>query len=689
VSPRKRSTKARPARKSGALRIGVDTGGTFTDLVGLDADGLRFGKVPSTPHDPSEAVARGLDELGGEHAQEVVHGTTVALNALLTGRTARVAMVTNQGFRDLIEIGRQEREDIYALHPRKIEPLVPRSRRFEIRQRTWPDGKGGWTETETPTRAELTALTNAVRRSGAESVAVCLLHAYADPKIEAHIERALRPAGIPITTSSSILRSFREFERFSTTIANAALIPVVRDYLQRLERELPELRLSIMQSSGGTLSAAQAALEPVRVLFSGPAGGVIGAGRAAIDAGLGDIVTLDIGGTSADVAFHSPTAGLANTVLETHLAGRPVAVPTLDIHTIGCGGGSRVHVDAGGILHVGPESAGAHPGPVCYGHGDTLTVTDAHVFLGHVAAQGFLGGEFPLDVDAVTRAFEALGKQLGVRPQVAAQGVLDVAHAAIRRAVGVMTMQRGHDPKRLPLVAFGGAGGLAAVAVARSLQMPGALVPAQPGVLSAYGMVAADAIHDETRTILAPLTGWNARERKRALRELGEIGKARLMAAGTAARAVQFEYSLDLRYQGQSFDISVAEGSTPRATFEERHQKLYGWTLPEGEVEIVNLRARASAHTHTHTHADATGAGDSASTGRPRRRPAPKAAVLGERRPWFGERVTATRIDRARLAAGHVVSGPAIIEEYSGTTLVPPGSRAEVTRGGHLWITSA
>lgn len=641
---------------------------------------MRFGKVPSTPADPSEAVARGLDELGSDGAQEVVHGTTVALNALLTGRTARVAMVTNRGFRDLVEIGRQERPDIYALHPHKTQPLVPRSRRFEVRQRSWPDGEGGWVEDERPSRDELAALARSVSRSRAESIAVCLLHAYAAPEIEVRIERALRSTGLPVTSSSSILRSFREFERFSTTIANAALVPIVREYLVRLERELPDLRLSIMQSSGGTLSAAQAAVEPVRVLFSGPAGGVIGAGRAARDAGLTDIVTLDIGGTSADVAFHSPDAGLANTVLETQVAGRPVAVPTLDIHTIGCGGGSLVHVDAGGILHVGPESAGADPGPVCYGSGDTLTVTDAHVFLRHVAAQGFLGGELSLDVDAVTRAFEALGKQLGVRPHVAAQGVLDVAHAAIRRAVGVMTMQRGHDPKRLPLVAFGGAGGLAAAAVARSLQMPGALVPAQPGVLSAYGMVAADAVHDETRAILAPLDDWGARERRNALRELAEIGKRKLMEAGSPARAVQFEYSLDLRYQGQSFEIGVPEGSQPRAAFEQRHQSLYGWTLPESGVEIVNLRARASAQ------APAGGAVES--KGRPRRRPAPRAAQLGERRTWFGKQVSATRFDRGRLAPGHVLDGPAILEEYSGTTLVPPGFRAEVTRAGHIWITS-
>ena len=683
MSARKQRTPARAKSRrprADAVRIGVDTGGTFTDLVALGPDGLRTGKVQSTPADPSRAVADGLDALGASAGHDVVHGTTVALNALLTGRTARVALVTNAGFRDLIEIGRQERPNIYALHPHKTEPLVPRNRRFEVNQRSWPGPDGALQELSRPRADELRELAASIRRCRAESVAVCLLHAYADPGIEQGVARALGTTGVPVTTSSAILRSYREFERFSTTVVNAALVPVVRSYLERLERELSGVRLSILQSSGGTLPAARAALEPVRVLFSGPAGGVVGAGRAALEAGLGEIVTLDIGGTSADVAFHAPGAGLANTVLDSNPAGHPVAVPTLDIHTIGCGGGSLVRVDEGGILHVGPESAGADPGPVCYGRGEQLTLTDAHVFLRHIAARGFLGGELALDVDAVARGFEELAKRLGVRPHAAAQGVLDVAHAAIRRAVGVMTMQRGHDPKRLPLVAFGGGGGLAAASVAKSLDMPGALVPARPGVLSAYGMVAADAVSDQTLTVLASLDGWSKRERRAALRELAERAKRELLEADVPARAVELEHSLDLRYRGQSFEISVPEGDDPRAAFEERHRELYGWTLEHGEVEIVNLRTRAYAH---------SSAGPAAAGRRARRRPAPRSAVVGERRAWFGKGVTALRIDRSALSPGHVVEGPAIVEEYSGTTLVPPGFRAEVTAGEHLWLVAS
>ena len=663
----------------GALRIGVDTGGTFTDLVVLDGETRRTGKVPSTPDDPARGVLRGLEELNATGG-EIVHGTTVALNALLTGRTARAALVTNEGFRDLIEIGRQERSEIYALHPQKPRALVDRQLRFEIAQRSWPDADGQLVDVAVPEAKALETLARQVADSRAEAVAVCLLHAYSKPEIETRVADALAGLDVPVSCSASILRSYREYERFSTCVANAALIPVVRAYLSRLERTLPRERLSILQSSGGTLGAEVAAFEPVRILFSGPAGGVIGAADAAREAGLGDIVTFDMGGTSTDVAFHSPGAGATNTTTSSMVAGHPIAVPALDLHTIGCGGGSLVHVDAGGILHVGPESAGAAPGPVCYGEGNEPTVTDAHVFLGHIAAEGFLGGRLALDVDAVARAFEALGRQLGVSPHLAAQGVLDVARAAIRRAVGVMTMQRGHDPLRLPLVAFGGAGGLSAAAVAGSLHMPGALVPAAPGVLSASGMAGADAVRDHDVSILGPLRDWNAKRRKEALRELAERGRRELLDGGATPDSIDFEFLLDLRYAGQSFEIAVPEGKRPDEAFENRHEELYGWRLERGEVELVTLRARAVARQRAATSADTPPAPLT-------RREAPPTCRSGERAAWFGSEHSCVRIARERLEPGDVIHGPAIVEEYSGTTLVPPAWSALTTRGGHLWMT--
>ncbi len=665
--------------------IGVDTGGTFTDLVLADGDELSVVKVPSTPRDPADAVVGGLERLhAGGAGDTVVHGTTVALNALLTGRVARTALVTGAGFRDLVEIGRQERPDIYALHPIKPEPLVPRSLRFEVAQRSWPDPAGGrateLVEVAAPSADELERLRERVAKSGAQSVAICLLHSWADPAIEERVAAALAPLGLPLTLSAHVLAEHREYERFSTAIVNAVLVPIVRAYLAGLERRLPDARLLLLQSNGGTLPASRAALEPVRVLLSGPAGGVVGAARAAREAGLESIVTLDMGGTSTDVAFHDARAegvlavsgGTGDPV---RVAGHPVAVPTLDIHTIGCGGGSLVRVDAGGVLHVGPASAGADPGPVCYGHSDEPTVTDAHVLLGHVAEGAFLGGELALDHDAVARAFERLARRLGAAPAEAAQAVLEVARAAMRRAVGVMTMQRGHDPRRLALVAFGGAGGLHAAALAASLGMRRALVPCSPGALSARGMTAADAIRDLSRTALEPLGAWSRARRRAAFRELAHAGRSSLVEAGHPARAVAFEHGLDLRYAGQSFELRVPEGEDVAGAFHAVHERRYGYRLEGREVELVCLRTRAIVRRASPVPANA------------RSRPLPADARLGLRAVRFGSRVArAPLLARARLRPGHAFEGPALVEEYSGTTLVPPRWSARVTAGSHLLL---
>jgi len=672
-----------PQRSTARTTLGVDTGGTFTDLALLDREGgVRTGKVPSTPDDPGRAVLEGVANLGeAARAAECVHGTTVALNALLTGRTAPTALVTNTGFRDLCEIGRQDRPEIYALHPEKPRPLVPRRRRFEVPQRSWPGPDGELIEVARPEEADLERLRRSIRRSGARSVAICLLHSYADPSIERHLAQALASLGLPITCSAEILPAYREVERFSTATANASLVPVLAQYLSGLAQKLPDGRLSILQSSGGTLSAERAAQEPVRVLFSGPAGGVVGAARAAAEAGLAGIATLDLGGTSTDVAFHDAGRSGVGTAVDVRVAGHPIAVPALDIHTIGCGGGSLVRVDAGGVMHVGPESAGADPGPVCYGRGEEPTVTDAHVLLGHIASDGFLGGRLPLDVDAVARAFEGLGARLGVPPEQAAQGVLDVARAAMRRALGVMTMQRGEDPKSLSLVAFGGGGGLHASALATALGMPGALVPADPGVLSALGMASADALRDHERSVLAPLEEWGAERRRRVLANLAGVGRAELTDAGHPPGGIEFEHSLDLRYRGQSYELSVPEGDDPASAFEELHRRRYGWILEGAEVELVALRARSVARKLQASRAPGA-------LSEPRGTP-PETRV-GERTAVFAGRRRATpRVARGLLSPGHRVEGPAIVEEFSGTTLVPPGSVAEVLVGGHLWLGGA
>lgn len=679
--------------------IGIDTGGTFTDLVLLDERGaLSVAKVASTPADPVRAILAGLEELGGlRPGDHVVHGTTVALNALLTGRVARVALVTNEGFADLLELGRGDRPDIYALHPVKPVPLVARARRFEVASRIWPalssatntDGRG-LARVAKPRKAALVRLARAIGRSGAESIAIGLLHSYADPRDELGLARALAKLGLPITCSAALLAEHREYERFSTAAVNAALVPLMRAYLGTLEPRLAGARLSLLQSSGGTLSAARAAEEPVRVLFSGPAGGVVGATRAAHEAGFQAFVGFDMGGTSTDVAFNHDVAfddggafhdstvkgerPLEQALEPQRVAGYPVGVPALDIHTIGCGGGSLVRVDAGGILHVGPDSAGADPGPVAYGKSDVPTVTDAHVLLGHVASGPFLGGRLELDVQAVQQAFARLAKRLGCAPVEAARAVLDVARAAMRRALGVMTMQRGQDPARLPLVAFGGAGGLHAAALATSLGMRGALVPRFPGALSARGMTEARPQLDLVDTVLAPLASLDRRARKQRLAALVERAERELRAQGVARRELRCQASLDLRYRGQSFELRLADSPTAAAAFHRAHAHLYGYALEEREIELVCLRVRARV-----AHAAKTAR-------QPRARTLPRSAVHDQRPAIFEREQRLPVLAREKLPPGCTFTGPALIEEYSGTTLIPPAWRARVTSGGHLWL---
>lgn len=671
----------------GSSTIGVDTGGTFTDLVLLSREAgvePHVEKLPSTPADPSRAVLEGIARLPGDdpaNGAHVVHGTTVALNALLTGRQAPTALVTNTGLRDLVEIGRQDRPELYALHPVKPPGVVPRELRFEVGQRTWPDPEtGAPLEVSAPSKAELARLRTAIRRSKARSIAVCLLHAYADPSIEARVAAALAPLGLPITCSAGLLREYREVERFSTAMVNASLVPLMRDYLKRLAAALPTSRLELMQSSGGTLAAAAAAEEPVRVLLSGPAGGVVGAARAAREAGFERMVGLDMGGTSTDVAFQG-AGGEAGLGEIPRVAGHAIAVPSLDIHTIGCGGGSLICVDASGVLHVGPDSAGADPGPVCYGRSEQPTLTDAHVLLGHLGEESFLGGRLELDTEEVERAFARLGKQLGVKPTEAAEGALDVARAAMRRAVGVMTMQRGQDPKTLPLVGFGGAGGLHAAALAESLGMLSALVPRNPGVLSALGMATADALDDRSESLLSPLAAARPTVRRRTYARLAKDARRELREAGHAARSIELTCELDLRYAGQSFELRISDTAAGLPTerlaesFHRGHAALYGYRLDDREIELVHARVRALVRRPAPRHRAV------------RARPLPKAAVLGSRPAHFaGRRVACRLIDRAALAPGHRFDGPAIVQEFSGTTLVPPRRRADVTTGGHLRI---
>ena len=597
---------------SDSLRIGVDTGGTFTDLVAARGDqpagSEQVVKLPSTPSAPGSAVVAGLERaLAASGAQgatpDIVHGTTVGLNALLTGRLARTAFVTDAGLEGWIEVGRQTRDDLYALEPNKPSPLAPRELRFGVRGRLVPDGPTGVRAEPGPSDEELAELARRIASSGAESIAIGLLHAYADPDVERRVARALEGLGLPITCSASLLPEYREHERFETALVNAALAPTMQRYLAPLEERVrsvhPDAHLSLLQSAGGSLPSARAAVEPVRVLLSGPAGGVIGAAQAARDLGFERLVALDMGGTSADVAFArtggeglgSAEGGAARRVR--HVAGRAIAVPCLDMVTIGCGGGSLAHLDVSSVLHVGPESAGADPGPVAYGNSDRPTVTDAHVQLGHVASGAFLGGELELDTAAVARAFEELGRRLGASADRAAQAVLDAARASMRRAVGVMTFERGQDPREVPLVAFGGAGGLHAVALATSLGQPCAVVPRHPGALSAFGMTRATALVECTRTLLADAAEVPAAELDAYFAELTAEARAQLAEETGGSTEPVCERELDLRYRGQSSELRLTAGPDLPGRFAAAHERLFGYRLTGAPLELVCLRVRA------------------------------------------------------------------------------------------------
>jgi N-methylhydantoinase A len=662
------------------MRIAIDTGGTFTDCVFVRDGRLAILKVPSTPHAPAQAIADALREiLEGSKPYpdelDLVCGTTVGTNALLQRRGGSVALVTTAGFEDVIEIGRQARPRLYDFFADRPEPLVPRGRRFGLRERVAAGGR----PILRPSAAELDRIVRLVRRSGANSVAVCLLFSFAHPAHEQAIARRLRAAGLQVSASHEILPEFREFERTATTVVNAYLVPVMSDYLTVIEciAELAARRsqVRIMQSSGGIVSARVASREPVRTILSGPAGGVLGAQYVAERAGFRRIIGFDMGGTSTDVALLD---GPLRTSNESSVAELPVAVPILDIHTVGAGGGSLARFDRAGALRVGPESAGADPGPICYGRGEQPTVTDAHLILGHLAPEGLLGGAFHLDEVRTRRYMDrARGKVRSV--EQFAQGILDVADATMEKAIRVISVERGYDPRDYTLVAFGGAGGLHACGLAAALNMLGVLIPKFPGGLSALGILRADVVKDLSQTILLAVNTARAARLalERAFTRLESRGLREMAAEGFARGAARVERLLDMRYVGQAFELTVpAEGDFLKE-FHRAHQRRYGYSNPAKAAEVVNVRARLI--------------GATPKPEMPRKRSGraeAKAAVVDVRRAFFGGKPLATPVyNREKLHAGHRFVGPAIIAEYSATTVVPPGWRARVDAFENLLLT--
>jgi N-methylhydantoinase A len=697
VAKTKRQTEER-------VRVGVDTGGTFTDFVYRTTAGTRIFKLASTPADPSLAIAEGLGRIAAETGArlseiEVVHGTTVGTNALLQRRGARTALVTTEGFEDVLEIGRQARPALYDLDAVRPEPLVPRSLRFGVKERVSSSGE----VLERLKSAALRALVARLRRERVESIAVCLLFSFAHPEHERRIASALSALGVPLSVSHRVLPEYREYERTSTVVINAYLQPLMGAYLSRLSAGLPRLR--VMQSSGGSVSAALAAAEPVRTILSGPAGGVVGALDAALKAGMPDLITFDMGGTSTDVALCAE--GRMRLTNEASVASLPVAVRVLDIHTVGAGGGSIARVDAGGSLRVGPESAGADPGPACYGRGTLPTVTDANLLLGRFGGANLLGGDFRLDAGRAEQVLKNLAREMTaaggkrVDARGAALGVVRVVNAGMERALRAVSVERGYDPRRFTLVTFGGAGGLHAVELARALRIPRVVVPESPGALSALGALSSDVVKDQSRTVMLE-TGARASRAalRRTLEELQREASAALRREGFDSMRQRHEQFVAVRYKGQSFELDLEVGDELSgaanleglaASFHRAHLARYGYAQEANTVEIVSARVRSIG---------LVGKVDEETPGR-RRRGA--GAVEGGRKrgrkgsvepPHASALVCLTDgklrevavYRREELEAGARLQSPSIVTEYSSTTLVPAGAEAALDARANLVV---
>jgi N-methylhydantoinase A len=635
------------------MRIAIDTGGTFTDCVYASEGELNVLKVPSTPADPGEAVLKAVAQIRPGKDAEIRHGTTVGTNALLEKKGARVAFVTTAGFEDTIAIGRQARPKLYDWFFNKEPALAPEELRFGVEERVAPDGS----VLRAAEPAALAGLKEAIRAKKPESIAVSLLFSFANPANEQSVVATLRELGVPVSASYEILPEFREYERGSTVLVNAYLAPKMQLYLERLDEALRSegARLHVMQSSGGIIPASIAAREPVRTILSGPAGGVVGALAVGRTANFPRILTFDMGGTSTDVALVASDQGLRTTT-EFQIMGMPAAVPMLDIHTVGAGGGSLASFDRGGALKVGPQSAGADPGPICYGRGEKPTVTDANLLLGRLDADGFLGGGMKLNESRAREYFEKTKGNLA-SVESFAEGIIRLADSHMEKALRRISVEQGHDPRDFVLVSFGGAGPLHACALARALSIEKVLVPRLPGALSAYGILVSDAVRDYSRTVML---GPGDPSIEQHLQALEELGARNMRAEGLEAAPFR---SLDLRYAGQGYELAVEWSSDFVSRFHQLHEQRYGYADPQRPVEVVNARVRMIAATEQIPAArKEMRSGDG------------RNAMVKEKPIYFENRWVSGRVyDRARMQPGDRFDGPAVIVEYSATTFVPPG----------------
>jgi N-methylhydantoinase A len=678
--------------------IGVDVGGTFTDFYAFNENtaAVRVAKRPSTPDNPAHAIVAGLDELARQHdidlkqVHRLSHGTTVGTNALIQRRGGRVALITTRGFRDLLEIGRQTRPHMYDLYRDYPPPLVPREHRFELAERVMSEGQV--LEPLTPQAIE-TAIA-AIRGTNADACAVCLLFAYLNPEHERTMAQALRAAcpQLNLSLSSEVQPEFREYERFSTTVLNAYMQPIMADYMAKLEASLsesvPAATVGINQSSGGLMSPDRARHFPVRTALSGPAAGAVGGVHIARFAERPNVITLDMGGTSADVALIRDYR--ADVSFNREVAGFPIRLPMVDIETVGAGGGSIAWFDRDGLLKVGPASAGADPGPACYGHGGTdPTVTDANLVLGRLSLDGLLNGAMALDLPFARRSFVPVATRLGFSIEHTAHGVLGITVANMVRAIRTISVERGHDPRQFVLMPFGGAGPLHARDVATSLGIREILIPPAPGIVCAEGLIVSDLKENFVISHRTAIEDPSLRQIREHIAELITDATRWFDVERISPDGQNLELSLDMRYVGQNFELSVPIMSgttlTPdsipdaaglRERFFDVHESAYGYHNPHDAVEILNFRLTGRGRLHRFTIEERKHNG------------AAPPEPIGMRPVYFSPdaSVETNVYERKSLRAGQMIEGPAIIEQLDTTTPVYPGDHARVDAVGNILI---
>ncbi len=646
--------------------LGIDTGGTFTDFIFLSNGKVLVHKVLSTPDNPARAILEGLRAIvKGSETVSVTYGTTVATNALIERKGARVAFITTKGFEDLIEIGRQNRPELYSLEPQKPIPLVPRSLRIGVAERILASGQ----VLKPLSRREISQAKRWIRKRAVDSLAVGFLHSYRNPSHERIVARELKSLGLPVSLSHRILPEYREYERFSTTAVNAYVTPVIARHMMELDRALKrnvvrfEGRLRVMQSNGGAMTLRGASEHPVRTLLSGPAGGVVAAHELARRSGVKKMISLDMGGTSTDVCLVNEEIPLTP---EKSVAGVPVKVPMVDIHTVGAGGGSIARLDAGGALKVGPESAGADPGPVCYGRGNEMTVTDANLFLGRLNQDRFLGGRMQLEFARTAKKMKEFARTVRLMPLATAWGIIQVVNSNMDRAIRVVSLERGLDPREFTLVAFGGAGGLHAAELAEGLGMSHVVIPLRPGLLSAWGMAVSPLVKDFSLSVLVLNAEFERINKK--LSALAGRGLKEMFREGLKKNESRVLLSVDMRYAGQAYEINLPWDRSFARRFHQLHEARFGHSDPSKEVEVVTLRVRIEGKGRL-------------------KKPRPlslkqgsgKQAFLGQREVYFDKRMLrCPTYERERLHPGDRIRGPAVIHEFSSTVVVPPVWRVRV-----------